>query len=358
MRNIYTTTGRFLVTLSAFLVTLTIVVTFGITEKASAASLTQKEQLAQTLANQPITPHPLKLNSEGIDLNKGLQPAPKQSRMSTFSLQERTYTQPLTTSSKSPIIYGSVPSYCSDVGILLFPDTANIETGEGIYAFFSESNQIYLETDYGSEYQGVWYLDLNQNGLGLINGHYNIYVSSKCGFSSYDSPLYADIYFDSLLIMPSACDQSCAPVYRFYNTQNGAHFYTTSGNEKRNVFDMKQYRYEGIVNFAKTTSQNGLMPIHRFYNKINGTHFYTSSQGEATSVNNNQWKTYRYEGIAYYGYYANFLDAAPVHRFYKFKQGVHFYTSNQNEATVINNNQWHTYRYEGISYYGIANIQY
>ena len=40
-----------------------------------------------------------------------------------------------------------------------------------------------------------------------------------------------------------------------------------------------------------------------------------------------------------------------MHRFYNYRQGVHFYTANQAEATFLNDNRAGTYRYEGVAYY-------
>lgn len=284
-------------------------------------------------------------------------PANKKSgTMTTQSLESRTYVDPVTTSIKSPILYGYVPAWCDDVAVVVFPDTADIDSGTGMYAFFSEQGQIYLEQDVMSEYDGYWSLDLQANGLGLQNGKYNVYVSSKCDYGDYSDPLYSDLFFDTISIQPSACTTACTPVHRFYNTQNGAHFYTSSDNEKRNIiYNMTQYSYEGIANFANHVQESSTIPVHRFYHKMNGTHFYTSNQNEATVVNNTQSHTYRYEGIAYYSYKNNIPNTNAVHRFYKFRQGVHFYTSNQSEASNVNENQSHTYRYEGVSYYNIIN---
>ena len=73
--------------------------------------------------------------------------------------------------------------------------------------------------------------------------------------------------------------------------------------------------------------------------------------------------TYRHERVAYYAFSApynvSFVPegfSTPVHRFYKFKQGVHFYTASQQEATTVNNTMYGSYRYEGTPFYIINNI--
>jgi hypothetical protein len=79
-------------------------------------------------------------------------------------------------------------------------------------------------------------------------------------------------------------------------------------------------------------------------------HFYTINQNEYQTVLNTASSTYRYEGIAYYATPAAVTDSTAVYRFYKFRQGVHFYTSNAAEAASLRANASSTYRDEGIAY--------
>ena len=95
------------------------------------------------------------------------------------------------------------------------------------------------------------------------------------------------------------------------------------------------------------------IPVHRFYNFKQGSHFYTSSEDEKRQVMK-MTDIFRYEGITSFAKDFQDSDTLPVHRFYNFKQGVHFYTSNQAEATYINNNLYSTFRYEGVSYYSFV----
>jgi hypothetical protein len=160
------------------------------------------------------------------------------------------------------------------------------------------------------------------------------------------NPLNAsDVYNDTM------------PVHRFYNFKQGVHFYTANQTEATHVNNTMghTYRYEGISYFTyRNNSTANTMPVHRFYNFKQGVHFYTANQTEATHVNNTMGHTYRYEGVAYYGKKSP-KPGSSVHRFYNFKQGVHFYTANQTEATHVNNTMGHTYRYEGVAYYSFSN---
>ena len=97
--------------------------------------------------------------------------------------------------------------------------------------------------------------------------------------------------------------------------------------------------------------------VYRFYNLRTGTHFYTINETEVANIRNNQSHAFRYEGPALYAFKERITNlrghytSPTVHRFYNFKKGTHFYTSNQAEATYINDNLYNTLRYEGEAFY-------
>ena len=141
------------------------------------------------------------------------------------------------------------------------------------------------------------------------------------------------------------------PVYRFYNFLKGVHFYTANLVEAAYVNDnlLWSYDYEGISYYASSSQDDGEVPVYRFYNFLQGVHFYTASQAEATYVINNLSWSYSNEGIAYYVDSAQDADNKPVHRFYNFLKGVHFYTADPVEAAYVNNNLSWAYVYEDPS---------
>jgi hypothetical protein len=146
------------------------------------------------------------------------------------------------------------------------------------------------------------------------------------------------------------------PVYRFYNFRQGVHFYTTSDAEKAYLESPAgnwTFRFESNAFNANAHQVSNTVCVHRFYNFLQGVHFFTANQAEASYVNDHLWWTFRYEGVAYYAYPPDLAPPGmiPVHRFYNFIQGVHFYTANQAEATNVNDNLSHIYRYEGVAYY-------
>lgn len=157
------------------------------------------------------------------------------------------------------------------------------------------------------------------------------------------------------IAVPSNCEGSCIMVHRFYNFLFGNHLYTTNEEERNRVMTyVSTYRYEGRSNFGESLYQVGRVPVHRFYNFNKGFHFYTANQSEATLINDSLYSSFRYEGVAYYSYLTPEVGTVPNHRFYNKINGSHFYTTNQAEATYVNDSLYNTYKYEGVAWYPIS----
>jgi Repeat of unknown function (DUF5648) len=103
-------------------------------------------------------------------------------------------------------------------------------------------------------------------------------------------------FFASSILEPNTL-----PVYRFYNYGTGAHFYTINQTEKDSVVNTlsQYYRFEGIVWYANPNPDTDLIPVYRFYNFNIGAHFYTASSTERAYVLQT-FPFMRDEGIAYY----------------------------------------------------------
>ena len=90
--------------------------------------------------------------------------------------------------------------------------------------------------------------------------------------------------------------QSESPIYRFYNTRDKAFFYTDSADEKayvianssveKNNIDEWPYVYQGSTFEAAHSylSSSTLVPVHRFYNYKTGHHFFTASKAESEMI--------------------------------------------------------------------------
>jgi hypothetical protein len=140
------------------------------------------------------------------------------------------------------------------------------------------------------------------------------------------------------------------PVFRFYNTRTGAHFYTTSEAERDQVMaNLPFMAFEGIAFHASGTDAPGLSPVHRFYNTLTGVHFYTISEAERAHVAATL-RQFTYEGVAYHASPVPGTGFDPLFRFYLSRTGVHFYTNSVAERDRIVSTL-PQYTYEGVGYY-------
>lgn len=162
-------------------------------------------------------------------------------------------------------------------------------------------------------------------------------------------------------------------VYRFFNTKNKAFFYTINPDERTMVLRNSgpnnksevdwPYVYQG-AQFQAAHSYAGAVPLYRFYNTKTGHHFFTNNENERAQIlgkiGNADWP-YIDEGIAF-NVYAQ--DPTPnevgnekaVHRYYSPSLDRHFFTANEDEAAMLNVSE--DWTYEGIGFYaeGVQNI--
>lgn len=112
-------------------------------------------------------------------------------------------------------------------------------------------------------------------------------------------PFFA--YEGSVFFAYTDADPALSPVYRFYNKITGTHFYTVNAAEKDHVIATWPtiFNYEGIAWYASTVSGTDLVPVYRFFNTHTGTHFYTASATEKDHIIAT-WDWFSFEGIAYY----------------------------------------------------------
>lgn len=139
-------------------------------------------------------------------------------------------------------------------------------------------------------------------------------------------------------------------VYRFFNRNTSAHFYTSSVAERDSVqANLPQMTYEGPAFEASSQGGTGLSPVFRFYNQQTGVHFYTISQTERDHIVASL-PQFSYEGIAYHASQMPAAGFRPLYRFYLAGSGFHFYTVSEPEAgnVIVDLPQ---YQFEGVAYY-------
>jgi VCBS repeat-containing protein len=103
-------------------------------------------------------------------------------------------------------------------------------------------------------------------------------------------------------VLASDKDGEVEAVYRFFNTETGGHFYTLSEAERDFVIDtLPSYRFEGVGfgAYNDPDDRSGLVPVFRFFNTETGGHFYTASEEERDFVLE-ELPSYRFEDIGFY----------------------------------------------------------
>ncbi|WP_323797118.1 hypothetical protein [Nisaea sp.] len=138
-------------------------------------------------------------------------------------------------------------------------------------------------------------------------------------------------------------------IYRFFNTESGVHFYTSSTVERDNVIsNLPVYTYEGVA-FSVSESDATASSVYRFL-KSDNTHFYTISDLEKWTIQTSN-PSYQLEGVAYEAAtVSNSYNDTALYRFFNTQTGTHFYTVDTNERDSVLENL-PQYSYEGVAYY-------
>lgn len=106
------------------------------------------------------------------------------------------------------------------------------------------------------------------------------------------------------------------------------------------------------------------VPVHRFYQYQGGFHFYTSDENERSTIYElsiDGELTYNYESVSFRALAsdkdsltgATIEGAVPVYRFFNRENGAHLYTIDENEKNHIIN-KLNNFSFDGVSYYAFA----
>ncbi|MEL6909539.1 MAG: hypothetical protein AAGK10_07010 [Cyanobacteria bacterium J06555_3] len=91
-------------------------------------------------------------------------------------------------------------------------------------------------------------------------------------------------------------------VHRFFNTSTGSHLFTTDEVERDSILEnLGNYVYEDVKFYGYTDSTiEGATPVYRFYDSIDDIHVFTSSESERSEMMSDG-SGFIEEGIAFYG---------------------------------------------------------
>lgn len=126
-------------------------------------------------------------------------------------------------------------------------------------------------------------------------------------------------------------------VYRFFDTDDGTHFFTASVQERNSLIQARtDLVYEGpdLNAVADPSADPAAAPVFRFFDARYGTHFYTASAAERDTVTSTRPDLVD-EGIGFYEHVTQQSGDAPVYRFFDTRYGTHFYTASPGERATI-----------------------
>lgn len=91
-------------------------------------------------------------------------------------------------------------------------------------------------------------------------------------------------------------------LYRFYNQVSRSHFYTASLTEANHIKATWPhiFTYDGPTYKVSPVPMGGKIPVYRFFNRNNGSHFFTASAAESNYVKASLAHVYTYEGPAFW----------------------------------------------------------
>jgi predicted Zn-dependent protease len=145
------------------------------------------------------------------------------------------------------------------------------------------------------------------------------------------------------------------PVFRFFDLHDGGHFFTTDLAEFQGVLTTRtDLKFEGIefkaVNPLRTDPNAA--PIYRFFDSHDGGHFFTASAAERDGVLKTR-PDLSYEGVGYSEHISKQQGDTAIYRFFETTSGGHFFTADATEKdTVITTRA--DMHYEGIAFYAPA----
>ena len=126
-------------------------------------------------------------------------------------------------------------------------------------------------------------------------------------------------------------------VFRFFDSNYGTHFFSASTSEKDTITATRPdlvYEGIGLESLDPTSNDPNASPVYRFFDTTYGTHFFTASASERDAVIATR-PDLAFEGTGFIEHVAQQTGDAAVYRFFDTRFGTHFYTADANERATI-----------------------
>lgn len=125
--------------------------------------------------------------------------------------------------------------------------------------------------------------------------------------------------------------------FRFFDKNEGGHFFTTNINERDTVLATRPdlVLESGGFKAFDDAQVAGTAPVFRFFDSKDGGHFFTISTTERDQVLSTR-PDLKYEGVGFYESQASQgANTDAVYRFFDTKDGGHFFTSSVQERDTV-----------------------
>jgi hypothetical protein len=101
---------------------------------------------------------------------------------------------------------------------------------------------------------------------------------------------------------PDDSDPDCKPVYRFWSDRLKSHFYTISEGEKNGLIGVWGWIYEGVSFFAYPVGEgpDWSLPVYRFWSSKYGSHYYTIDEADKANLIKNSSNFWTFENAGWY----------------------------------------------------------
>jgi len=149
------------------------------------------------------------------------------------------------------------------------------------------------------------------------------------------------------------------PIYRFYNSNTGEHFYTMSEAEKNSLTENSSspIKLEGVAFYAypDASDDKNSLPIYKFSNS-KGDFYFNPLSSTKDNLKIADQSSYNSKEIAFYAY-PNAQDGTlPVYDFYNTANNEHFYTISETEKESFVKAKNSSYELEGVAFYTYSQI--
>lgn len=164
--------------------------------------------------------------------------------------------------------------------------------------------------------------------------------------------------FETGFSIPAAGpDFETVDVFRFFNTKAGGHFFTTDPGERKLVLDTLPGFNDENVGFealAADSDAESALPVFRFFNTKAGGHFFTTDPDERALVQETL-PQFQDEGVGFLAFETEIEGTIPVYRFFNTKAGGHFFTADPGERDLVENTLPH-FQAEGVGFYAFPDL--